>query len=110
MAHLILFIAACYAAWYVFSTAELPIWYRLRDLMMSRSETFTRFVYCPMCSGFWVSWALAIVFPLTKGLIVLPGLSAGALEAAVLGSFIQALAGAGSIYLIEEHVTRLKER
>ena len=107
MADLILFVLSAYATWYVFSTAELPLWTGLRDIMMQRSETFMRFVYCPICSGFWISLALAFVFPLTAGTIRSFG---SELETQILGALVQAFAGAGAIYLIETHVRRLEER
>lgn len=107
MADLILFVLAAYAGWYVFSTAELPIWAPLRDIMMQKSSTFARFAYCPICSGFWVSLCLAFVFPLTADSVRWPD-SQFALW--VVGPFVQGLGGAAAIYLIETHVGRLEER
>jgi len=107
MADLILFVLSAYAAWFVLTTAELPVWYKLREELMTRSVTFSKFILCPICSGFWTSLALSFVFPLTASVIRWPDQAFGVW---VLGPLVQALAGAGAIFLIETHVTRLEER
>jgi len=107
MADLILFVLAAYAGWFVFTTAELPLWDPLRDIMMSKSPTFAKFIHCPICSGFWISLALAYVFPLTLASVRWPDATFGAW---LLAPLVQAFAGAGAIYLIETHVRRLEER
>lgn len=110
MVHLILYILASYAAWAVFSTAELPVWQTLRELLMRRSMTFTRFILCPLCSGFWIALALAFVFPLLPvSALQWPGRS-DVFVAYVLAPIVQAFAGACAVFLIEAHVKRLEER
>jgi hypothetical protein len=105
MSNLTLFVLAAYAAWYIFSTAELPIWHRIRDAISSRSVVFFKFIDCPICSGFWVSLALSFVFPIAETAPLF-----GPAWGAVSSSLVQAFAGAGAVYLIETHVRRLEER
>lgn len=102
MANLILFILAVYAAWFVFTTSELPVWESVRDSLMTKSPLFAKFILCPICSGFWVSVALSLMFPLL-------GEPSNLYDLAVKVG-LQALGGAGAIYLIERHMVRLEER
>jgi len=107
MADLIVFVLSAYAAWYVFTTAELPIWDPLRTALMTRSSIFAKFMLCPICSGFWVSLAMSYIFPLTLSTVRGPGTLLGVW---ILAPLVQAFAGAGAIYLVETHVRRLEER
>lgn len=97
MSELVLFVLSSYGLWYVFSTADLPVWGYVRDDWLCRVVQIAKFFHCPICSGFWISWGVALLFPL--------GPNDGP-----LGSLVQAFAGAAAIYLIETHVRRLEER
>ena len=103
MPQLILFILSCYAFWYVFTTAELPLWDRIRSWVLERSTTFTKFILCPICSGFWCSVAVSYALPL----FVTPEWMSHAGQW-IVGPVIQGLAGSTSVYLIELHVGRLE--
>ena len=107
MVNLILFALSSYGAWFVFTTSELPLWWRLREIMATRSVTFAKFILCPLCSGFWVSLAMSYVFPLTGSAVRWPDED---FALWVVGPIVQALAGAATIFLIDTHVTRLEER
>jgi hypothetical protein len=100
MDKLLYFVLASYAAWFVFSQSELPVWSNARDWLCLKSPTFSKLVHCPMCSGFWCSLAVAAAsrwpFPATI------------LDAAHIT--LQGLAGAAAVFLIETHVTRLERR
>jgi len=100
MDKLLWFVLASYGAWFVFSQSDLPLWGGMRDWLCLKSVTFSKLVHCPVCSGFWCSLALAIVFrwPISTTVV----------DAAQ--TFAQALAGAAAVFLIETHVTRLESR
>ena len=105
MPKLILFVLACYAAWFVFTTAELPLWEPVRTKIAGRSATFTKFILCSVCSGFWCSAAVSFALPL----FVAPEWT-GEVGRWFVVPVIQGLAGATSVYLIELHVERLESR
>lgn len=105
MTKLILFVLASYAAWYVFTTAELPLWGKLRAAVANRSATVAEFLLCPICSGFWCSAAVSLALPLFD----VPSWM-GEVGTWGVAPFVQGLAGAAAVYLIETHVTRLEER
>jgi len=105
MAKLILFVLSSYAAWFVFTTSDLPVWHKIRAWLAGKSSTFTTFILCPICSGFWVSAVLSYAFPIAD--FRWPEVWFASL---FVGPIVQGLAGAAAIYLIETHVTRLEER
>ena len=105
MPKLILFVMACYAAWFVFTTAELPLWEPVRTKIAEKSSTFTKFILCPICSGFWCSVVVAFALPLFTAPEWM-----GYAGHWFVAPVIQGLAGATSIYLIELHVGRLESR
>lgn len=100
MAKLLSFMLACYATWFVFAQAELPLWHRAREWLSLKSQTFGHFIMCPMCSGFWCSLLVAVGFnwPVSS---TVPD---------VVSILMQALTGAASVFLVETHVTRLERR
>ena len=106
MPDLILFVLACYAAWFVFTTAELPLWDPVRTKIAERSSTFTKFILCPICSGFWCSVAVALALPLFEA----PAWMGNDIGHWIVVPGTQGLAGATAIYLIELHVGRLESR
>jgi hypothetical protein len=105
MPKLILFVLACYAAWFVFTTAELPLWDALRSKIADRSTTFTKFILCPICSGFWCSVGASYAIPLFDAPAWM-----GNVGYWFVVPCVQGLAGATSVYLIELQVGRLESR
>ncbi len=98
MDKLLLFVLACYAAWFVFAQSELPLWSNARDWLCVKSPTFSKLVHCPMCSGFWCSLAVTIGFSWP----VQPTI------AGITQVFLNGLAGAAAVFLIETLVVRLE--
>jgi hypothetical protein len=100
MDKLLYFVLASYATWFVFSQSDLPLWGSIRDKLCMKSETFSKLVHCPMCSGFWCSLVVAVGFnwPILPTVVDFSRM------------FLHGLAGATAVFLIEAHVTRLERR
>lgn len=94
---LVLHILATYGLWYVIGQSSLPGWSKLRDRLMEKSETFGRFLLCPVCSGFWISLAFAA-----------GSVAWGAASGYEAG--LRAFAGAAGCLLLETHVSRLQAK
>lgn len=99
---LTIYVVASYALWSAIGTSTFPGLSWLRDKAMERSTTITEFIYCPLCSGFWCAFSLSFIVPInTSGQSDVPSIAM---------KFVQALCGAGFIFLIEKHVSNIDAR
>lgn len=96
MAHLVLFVLASYGFWFIVTQSDVPVWSTLRQKIADRSPLFSKWVTCPVCSGFWCALAIKVAetWPIQSPVEVL----------------LWAFAGSAAIYLAELQVTKLEQR
>ena len=54
---------ACYAAYFGLAKSTIPGLKHIRHWVENRSSTVYEMTHCPMCAGFWASFAVALGAP-----------------------------------------------